>query len=57
MRISRVLIVLMTIIAWGGFMGYVTDQEKLQQQIGEQRAKEAERQKHKFIGLTAPRYD
>ena len=57
MRMSRVLIVLMTIIAWGGFMGYVTDQEKLQQQIGEQRAKEAERQKHKFIGLTAPRYD
>jgi len=57
MKLNRVIIAVLAIVVWGVFMGYITQDDVLDKQIAKQRVKEAERQKQKFVGLTAPRYD
>ena len=57
MKLNRVIIAVLATVAWGVFMVYITQYDMLDKQIAKQRVKEAERQKQKFVGLTAPRYD
>ncbi|MGA1456378.1 MAG: hypothetical protein ACO37B_06645 [Arenicellales bacterium] len=57
MKLNQVIIAVLAIVVWGVFMGYITQDDVLDKQIAKQRVKEAERQKQKFVGLTAPRYD
>jgi len=53
MKILRFVVAFVAIVLWGLFMGYTVERQQLAEQIAEQRQKEAERQKHKFLGLTA----
>ncbi|MEK9786296.1 MAG: hypothetical protein VW546_09835 [Gammaproteobacteria bacterium] len=57
MKLNQMIIAVLAIVAWGVFLGYITQDDMLEKQIAKQRAKEGERQKQKFVGLTAPRYD